>query len=199
MTSTTRKAPRTLARCAQAAIGVAAVADAFRATALRNHRLHPSDPSPESGNASMVFVYLMTLAIVLFLMWLAESRSNAQLLSPRSSLPTPGWTIGAWFIPVVNLFAPRRSVLDIGRASSPSWEEKRGTTLVDLWWAAWIVHGLALVTANQVAPKSLALLVVAEVSMIAAAVLLGLVIERITSLQSAALSATVPAEPLPRT
>jgi hypothetical protein len=147
----------------------------------------------------MVFVYLMTLAIVLFLMWLAESRSNAQLLSPKSSVPTPGWTIGAWFIPVVNLFAPRRSVLDIGRASSPSWEEKRGTTLVDLWWAAWIVHGLALVTATRVAPNSLALLVVAEASMIAAAVLLGLVIERITSLQSAALSVSVPVEPLPRT
>ena len=67
------------------------------------------------------------------------------------------------------------------------------------WWAAWIVHGLALVTATRVAPNSLALLVVAEASMIAAAVLLGLVIERITSLQSAALSVSVPVEPLPRT
>ncbi|MEU6272099.1 DUF4328 domain-containing protein [Streptomyces populi] len=199
MTSTTRGAPRTLARCAQTAIGVAAVADAFRATALRNHRLHPSDPSPESGNASLVFVYLMTLAIVLFLMWLTASRNNALLLSPHSPVPTPGWTIGAWFIPVVNLFAPRRSVLDIGRASSPSWEERRGTRLVDLWWAAWIVHGLALATATRVAPESLALLVVAEVSMIAAAVLLGLVIERVTSLQSAALGSAVPVEPLPRT
>jgi hypothetical protein len=130
--------------------------------------------------------------------WLARSRRNAQLLSPRSSVPTPGWTIGAWFIPLVNLVAPRRLVLDIGRASSTSWEETRDTTLVNLWWAAWIGHGLVLVTANRVAPGSMALLVAAEALMIAAAVLLGLVIERITVLQSAALGATVLIEPLAR-
>ncbi|MFF3407259.1 DUF4328 domain-containing protein [Streptomyces sp. NPDC002742] len=107
-----------------------------------------------------------------------------------------GWTIGAWFVPLVNLVAPRRLVLDIGRASSTSWEEKRDTTLVNLWWAAWIAHGLVLLTANQVAPGSMAFLLVAEVLVIAAAVLLGLVIERITVLQSAALGAIVLVEPL---
>ncbi|MFI0968131.1 DUF4328 domain-containing protein [Streptomyces sp. NPDC021080] len=199
MASTARKAPGTLARCAQTAIGVAAVADVFRATALRNHRLHPFDPSLESGDVSRVSANLMILAIVLFLVWLAAARNNAQLLSPRSPVPTRGWTIGTWFVPVVNLFAPRRLVLDIGRASSPSWEEKRGTTLVNLWWAAWITHALVATGAALVAPKSLALLVVTEALMIAAAVLLGLVIERITALQSAALGTTVVVEPLART
>ncbi|MFF3413559.1 DUF4328 domain-containing protein [Streptomyces sp. NPDC002698] len=195
MTSTALKAPRTLARCAQTAIGVAAVADVFRAVALREHHLHPSDASSET--VSRVFVYLMTLAIVPFLAWLARARRNAESLSPSSPVPTAGWTIGAWFVPVANLFAPRRSVLDIGRASSPVWEEKRDARLVTLWWAAWIGHGLAVVTATQAAPGSMALLVTAEALMIAAAVLLGLVIERITALQSAALRTTAPVEPLP--
>ncbi|WP_329303500.1 DUF4328 domain-containing protein [Streptomyces sp. NBC_00659] len=197
MTSTALKAPRTLARCAQTAIGVAAVADVFRATALREHRLHPSDASSESGSASLVFVYLMTLAIVLFLAWLARARRNAESLSPSSPVPTAGWTIGAWFAPVANLYAPRQSVLDIGRASSPAWEQKRDVRLVTLWWAAWIGHGLAILTTTYVAQGSMALLVTAESLMIAAAVLLGLVIERITALQSAALRPTVPVEPLP--
>ena len=197
MTSTALRAPRTLARCAQTAIGVAAVADVFRAVALRDHRLHPSDASSESGSVSEIFIYLMTLAIVLFLVWLARARRNAESLSPSSPVPTAGWTIGAWFVPVVNLFAPRQSVLDIGRASSPAWEEKRDVRLVTLWWAAWIGHGLTVTTATQVAPESMALLVTAEALMIAAAVLLGLVIERITALQSGALRATAPAEPLP--
>ncbi|MGW1534112.1 DUF4328 domain-containing protein [Streptomyces aureus] len=188
MKSTARTAPRTLARCAQTAIGVAAVADVFRAAALRDHRLHPSNPSLESGEVSRVFVNLMTLAVVLFLVWLAKSRTNAQLLSPRSPVPTRGWTVGTWFVPVVNLFAPRRTVLDIGRASSPSWEERRDTLVVNLWWAAWITHGLILGASTAMASPSLALLVVAETLMIAAAVLLGLVIERITALQSAALT-----------
>ncbi|MFF3875106.1 DUF4328 domain-containing protein [Streptomyces sp. NPDC001978] len=197
MTSTARKAPWILARSAQVAIAVAAVADAFRAAAVRDHYLHHTDASlHKSGFISMIFVYLMNLAVVLFLVWLARSRRNAQELSPRASLPSRAWTIGAWFIPVVHFFVPRRFVLDIGRASSVSWEDKRDTTLVNLWWGAWITHALVLVVAGRVAPGSMAFLVVAEALMIAAAVLLGLVIERITALQSAALGATVPVAPL---
>ncbi|MFC8364817.1 DUF4328 domain-containing protein [Streptomyces griseorubiginosus] len=101
-------------------------------------------------------------------------------MSPEASLPSRGWTIGAWFIPVVNLFVPRRLVLDIGRASCPAWEQKRGTTLVNLWWAAWVAHAVVLVVAGRAAPGSMAVLVPAETLMLAAAVLLGLVIERVT-------------------
>jgi hypothetical protein len=143
----------------------------------------------------MVFVYLMTVTIALFLVWLARSRRNAQELSPGASLPSPGWTVGAWFIPLVNLVAPRGIVLAVGRAGSVSWEERRDTTLVNLWWAAWVTHALVLVVTNQVAPGSPALLVVAEALMIAAAALLGLVIQRITALQNSALGATVPVAP----
>ncbi|MER6222357.1 DUF4328 domain-containing protein [Streptomyces sp900105755] len=192
MTSATRKAPRRLARAAQTAIAAAAVTDVFRTVALRDHYLHPSDASlRRSGDVSMVFVDLMTLTTVLFLVWLARSRRNAQELFPEAAVPSPGWTIGAWFIPVVNLIAPRSSVLDIGRAASPSWE-KRDTTLVNLWWAAWVGHALVLTAANLAAPGSMALLVVTEALFLAAAVLLGLVIERITALQGAALRVTIP-------
>lgn len=178
---TPRRAPRILARCAQAALAAAAVADAFRAVAVRDHYLHPTAASlHRSGFVSMVFVDLMTLAVVLFLVWLARSRSAAQALSPEAALPSRGLTIGAWFIPVVNLFVPRLLVLDIGRASSPAWEQKRGTTLVNLRWAAWVAHVVVLLVAGRLAPGSMAVLVVAEVLMLAAAVLLGLVIERVT-------------------
>lgn len=196
MTSTARKAPWILARSAQAAaIGAAAVADAFRATAVRDHYLHPGDEH-RSGFISMIFFYLMTLAIVLFLVWLARARGNAQELSPRASMPSRGRTIGAWFIPVVNFYAPRQCVLSIGRASSAAWEQKRGTVLVNLWWAAWITHMVVVVVGGAVAPGSMAFLVVGEALMIAAAVLLGLVIQRIVALQSAAQGATLPVAPL---
>ncbi|MGW1625320.1 DUF4328 domain-containing protein [Streptomyces sp. NPDC002172] len=195
MTSAARTTPRFLARAAQALTAVAAVADVFRAVALRDHYLHPTDASlNRSGFISMVFVYLMILATVLFLVWLARSRRNAQELSPQAAIPSPGWMIGAWFIPVVNLFVPRRLVLDIGRAGSASWE-KRETTLVNLWWAAWVAHALVLVVASRVAPGSMACLVVTEALMLAAAVLAGLVIERVTALQGAA--STVRASPQP--
>lgn len=83
MTSTAPKAPWILARSAQVAIAVAAVADAFRAAAVRDHYLRHTDASlHKSGFISMIFAYLMSLTIVLFLVWLARSRHNAQELSP---------------------------------------------------------------------------------------------------------------------
>jgi hypothetical protein len=191
MTSAARKAPRILARSAQAAIAAAAVADIFRAVAVRNDYLHHTEASlHESGLVSMIFVDLMTLATVLFLVWLVRCRNNAQELSSQASVPSRGRTIGAWFVPVVNLFAPRQVVLGIGRASSAAWEERRDTTLVNLWWAAWVAHALVVV-ASRVAPEPMALLVVAEALMVAAAVPAGLVVERVTVLQNAALRATV--------
>ncbi|WP_406436180.1 hypothetical protein OHB00_19505 [Streptomyces sp. NBC_00631] len=62
---------------------------------------------------------------------------------------------------------------------------------MNLWWAAWIAHALVLVVASRVAPGSMAWLVVTEALMLAAAVLAGLVIERVTALQGAAPSVQV--------
>ncbi|MFF9287079.1 DUF4328 domain-containing protein [Streptomyces griseosporeus] len=197
MTRTARKAPWILARSAQAAIAAAAVADVFRGAAVRDHSVRRTDASlHRSGFISMVFVYVMTVAVVLFLVWLARSRRNAQELTPQASVPSRGWTIGAWFVPVVNFVVPRRFVIDIGRASSISWNRNRDTTLVNLWWIAWISHAVTVVTGSRLSAGSMAFLVVAEALMLAAAVLLGLVIERITALQSAALGATAPSAPL---
>ncbi|MCX3060279.1 DUF4328 domain-containing protein [Streptomyces beihaiensis] len=194
MTPATRKAPWFLARCAQAATAAAAVLDAFRTVALRDYYLHRTAAAlHKSAMISMVFVYAMTLTLVLLLVWLDRCRSNARELSPQAALPSRGWTAGSWFIPVVNFFAGRKSVLAIGRASSTSWEGRRGTTLVNLWWGAWMGHVAVLAVVMRMAPGSMVVLVVAEALMIAAGVLLVLVIERITALQRDAFGASAPA------
>lgn len=197
MSSKPPKSPLPLARWAQTAIAAAAILDVFRAVAVQNRLVHPTDETRHtSGLVSEVFVHLMTLTVPLFLVWLARSRRNALALSPQAPLPGRGWLIGAWFVPLLNLFVPRRFVLDIGRASSPSWQPKRDATLVNLWWAAWIGHGIVLPLATATAPGSRAALAVAEALMLAAAVLLCLVIERITTLQSAAPAAPAPLSPV---
>jgi hypothetical protein len=187
MTSSTHKAPWLLARSAQAAIAVASVAGLFRAVALRERSLHPTDANAfTAARTSLVMGNLMLLAAVLFLVWLVRSRRNAEAMSPDAPLPTAGWTVGAWFVPVANLFVPRRFLLEVGRASSATWTNKRDSALVNTWWAAWVGHALFLGLVGQAAPGSLPVLVVAQGLMFAAAVLAGLVIQRITMLQTSA-------------
>ncbi|MDX3237351.1 DUF4328 domain-containing protein [Streptomyces sp. ME03-5709C] len=197
MSSRLPESPLPLARCAQAATAAAAVLDVFRAVAVQNRQIHPSAATRHtSGSVSQVFVCLMTLTVVLFLVWPARSRRNALALAPQAVLPGGGWLIGAWFVPVVNLFVPRRFVLAIGRASSPAWNPKRDSALVNLWWAAWIGHGIALTLTTRAAPRSRAALAVAEALMLAAAALLCLVIGRITTLQGAAFGAPASSSPV---
>jgi hypothetical protein len=130
----------------------------------------------------MVFLYVMTAATVLFLVWFSRCRRTAQVLSPGAAAGSGVWAVVAWFVPVVNLWAPRLLVLDVWHASSAGdtdgeTAKRRNDALVNAWWAAWVGH--AVITA------------------VAQFVLAIRVIQRITAaLRSAALQAGSPDGPL---
>ncbi len=55
-----------------------------------------------------------------------------------------GWAIGAWFVPILNLFRPKQIANDIWRGSdsalpahaSDSWYNRPTPVLLAWWWAA---------------------------------------------------------------
>ncbi|MFI8240221.1 DUF4328 domain-containing protein [Streptomyces sp. NPDC085866] len=194
MSAPTVKAPWPLARCAQAAVAAAVAADVHRAVTARAHLLHPRDtPLSESGRASMVYVYLMTAAVVLFLVWFARCRRNAELLSPGTVRGSAVWAVLAWLIPVVNLWVPRGLLLDVQRARGPGTPGRRDRVLVNAWWATWVGHALVVPVGTRLGQgTSLVLLLVAEALHLAAGALAIAVIQRITARQATALTATLP-------
>jgi hypothetical protein len=198
VTSSVSKAPWLSARLAQGAIATAAAADVFRGVVLRAHRLHPTEASlSRSGFASMVFVYLMTAAVVLFLVWFSRCRRNAQVLTPGPPAGSGVWAVVAWLVPVVNLWVPRRLVLDVQRASSTgATEAERDEVLINAWWVTWVGHAVITVGSQGGRGTSILLLVVSQAFNLAAAVLAICVVQRITALQGAALHANPPFEPL---
>ncbi|WP_208902675.1 hypothetical protein [Streptomyces incarnatus] len=75
--------PWFLACCAQFAVPAAAGGELVRALTVRAHPLHPATTTASgTGRVSMIFVNVMTAEIVLFLLWFARCRRNAELLSP---------------------------------------------------------------------------------------------------------------------
>lgn len=190
------RAPWLLARLAQGAIPVTAVAEVFRAVTVRAHRLHPESTSAgRSAFSSMVLVYAMTAAIVLFLLWFSRSRRNARAISPEATLGSDAWAVVAWLIPLANFWFPRGLLLGTLRASgsgaTQASQKGRDDLLVNAWWLAWAGHGvIALVAQSR---TSLPLLVLSEALFVAAAGLAVVVIQRITALQDTALHAVRPA------
>ena len=91
-------------------------------------------------------VYLATA--VVFLMWLHRAYKNLYAFGVRTE-QSPGWAVGNWFIPILNLFRPYQTVKELWVKSDPGVDFSKGyadaglsasqPTLVGVWWAAWIV------------------------------------------------------------
>lgn len=89
-----------------------------------------------------ILLYLAT--VVVFLMWLYRAYGNLPVFgNPVSSLSySPGWAVGSFFVPFVNLVVPYRAVRELWQKS-----ERFGITLSSqsppaffpLWWGFWIV------------------------------------------------------------
>ena len=86
-------------------------------------------------------------SIVFFLRWFHAAYANLSALGQTTLRFKAGWAIGAWFIPILNLWRPKQIANDIWRGSRPdapafheaSWKDEPIPPLLGFWWAAWIV------------------------------------------------------------
>jgi hypothetical protein len=108
-----------------------------------------------ADNLSMGAVWLAVLALVaaamVFLTWLWRARLNAERLCRAEHRWSRGWTVGAWFVPVVNLWFPRQVVDDIWRTSRPGVPADTyrvdgldQSPLVRAWWYTMLANVLVV-------------------------------------------------------
>lgn len=88
--------------------------------------------------ASVAQAVTLVACAIVYLNWFQRVRVNAEVFDASGHSKKRGWTIWAWFVPIVNLWFPRRIALDIWDASSP-WGKPRGHGLVNAWWTLWIL------------------------------------------------------------
>ncbi|MGW6056401.1 DUF4328 domain-containing protein [Streptomyces sp. NPDC055189] len=154
--------------------------------------------------------WLQTAALVatcvVFLCWFYRVRVNAEVFEPHIHSKTRGWTVGSWFVPIVNLWFPRRIALDIWDASGDRQVALDRTLtlgdasgrarhpLVNGWWTLWVAGILVGRWASmqyweaeeaEEIDGAISALMLADVIDIAAAVLAILVVLRLTRMQDA--------------
>ncbi|MFJ6378389.1 DUF4328 domain-containing protein [Kitasatospora sp. NPDC092039] len=92
--------------------------------------------------ANGVALPLALATAVVFIVWFYRIRRNAELLLPNGHRLGRGWTIGAWFTPVVLLWFPWQLMADCWRASAPLDAEGRrrttSETVLGVWWSTWL-------------------------------------------------------------
>lgn len=86
-----------------------------------------------STTAALSFVIGLS-GIVVFFVWLVRAVRNTEAFGVVTPRYRGGWVVGNWFIPVLALWRPKRTVDEVWRGSGgPS------TSLIGWWWGLLVV------------------------------------------------------------
>ena len=140
-----------------------------------------------------VLLYLAT--VVVFPMWLYRSYKNLRAFNSWVRLDySPGWAVGSFFIPFVNLVVPYRAVRETWQKSGPPDEalisQPNPPPSFPLWWLFWLLCSITgnislRVSFNENVPESTATMIgmVADAAAILAAAFAYLVVDAIDKRQ----------------
>jgi hypothetical protein len=149
------------------------------------------------------------IAGIFFLRWFHRAYANLRAFGTEGLPHGPGWAVGYWFVPIINLVRPAAVAADIWKASDPdgdpsSWKKRRTSALIVCWWLAFIFSGIGAwvglrmwdSAANPAALTNAAfILLVADVLFIVAGILAIRFVGRTTARQEARASLLQPAIP----
>ena len=144
------------------------------------------------------------VALVLFLRWLHLSYCNLRALGTQGMRFTPGWAVGYWFVPVLNIWRPAEVLGDLWRATDPGadhsgdgWRSLRSSPLIGWWWALGLVAGPIAWGANELPAHTIsdlqnrnAVLLLTHVLELAAGACLFSVVGKLTARQDARAAAS---------
>lgn len=103
------------------------------------HRIH---------SIGLLELVLYAVTGVVFIAWFRNAYTNVERLGVKGMRWSAGWSIGAWFVPFLNLVRPKAILNDIWRGSDPrlpvggSLSPQSPPVLYGLWWAAWILGAI---------------------------------------------------------
>jgi len=88
--------------------------------------------------------------VVTFSIWIYAAYRNLYALRVRGLQYSPGWAVGYFFIPIMNLFRPLQVFQEMWKASDArvrrddpgAWRHAPLSVLAGFWWACWIISNL---------------------------------------------------------
>lgn len=94
------------------------------------------------GLVGIAYMIIFAIAGITFFKWLYRANVNSRGFGAQSMRFTPGWCIGYYFVPFLNLVRPYQSMKEIWQVSqNPArWQTQEGSSKIGLWW------GLSIVT-----------------------------------------------------
>jgi uncharacterized protein DUF4328 len=86
---------------------------------------------------AVLLIIAALVSLITLLVWIYAAHANLPALGARDLEFTPGWSVGWFFIPIMNLFKPYQAVREIWQNSDPGpllHGAFASTALVGWWW-----------------------------------------------------------------
>lgn len=96
-----------------------------------------------SDVAAVPAIVMLLVCYVVVGMWIHRASANAHSISDEMT-DSPGWAVGWYFVPIMNLFKPYQTMREIWLAShlKGNWHAEPAPGLLGWWWGLWIVSNI---------------------------------------------------------
>lgn len=104
----------------------------------------------QATTLSQLYLFIFAVGAVLFVWWFYRAYQNLRSLRTTGHRFSTGWAVGAWFVPILNLFRPFQIAEEIWRGSDPdapvdaSVREGNASEVVRVWWFLMLGAGFFL-------------------------------------------------------
>ncbi len=102
--------------------------------------MEPHEAGPAEAALLLIQVVIFVAGAVLALRWVYLASSNARALGAEDMMVGPGWAVGWFFVPLLNLFMPYLTMRELWKASArpEDWQLEPAPAAIGLWWALWV-------------------------------------------------------------
>jgi hypothetical protein len=101
-----------------------------------------NDSRQRALNILYWIAYLFTA--ISFCRWIIKAHRRVREFGAQGMTISPGWAVGYFFVPFLNLVLPYRAMKELWQASESAskWMKRPVPGLLPLWWALWITAGV---------------------------------------------------------
>ena len=98
------------------------------------------------GLISIFQILIYLIAGILFLVWVHRANKNLHYFEKPILRFTPGWAVGWFFVPFMNLYRPYQVIAEVAKASDPEVnptfnrvENEPTPAIIKWWWALFLL------------------------------------------------------------
>ncbi|MEG6586396.1 DUF4328 domain-containing protein [Dendrosporobacter sp. 1207_IL3150] len=105
-----------------------------------------------------IILILTSISMLSFLIWLYKSYKNLLVLNKVPAKFSPGWAVGWFFVPILNLYKPYQVITELWNesfknSSKQGFAVKQGPTIIKIWWLTNVASQITSLLTNGAASQ----------------------------------------------